>query len=53
VTGTPPKFVANTRQSTLPTTEARGPPLHLSAVLRSWEDKFGARLLQIWGFWWD
>ena len=29
------------------TTEAWEPPLHLSAVLRSWEDRFGARLLQI------
>ena len=29
------------------TTEAWDPPLHLSAVLRSWEDRFGARLLQI------
>lgn len=29
------------------TTDAWEPPLHLSAVLRSWEDRFGARLLQI------
>jgi hypothetical protein len=29
------------------TTEASEPPLHLSAVLRSWEDRFRARLLQI------
>ena len=28
-------------------TEAWDPPLHLSAVLRSWEDRFGARVLQI------
>lgn len=29
------------------TTEEWDPPLHLSAVLRSWEDRFGARLLKI------
>jgi len=29
------------------TTEAWEPPLHLSAVLRSWEDRFGAQLLRI------